>query len=277
MQLKDQVAIVTGGGSGLGRAITERYVEEGARVAIFDQSRERIEGVTKALGDKVIGIVGDVRDMADNKRAVDECVKTFGKLDTLVGNAGVWDWSKSLVSTEDDALATAFDEIFAINVKGYVLAAKAALPELYKSKGQMIFTASNASFYPGGGGVLYTATKHAVVGMIKQMAHEFAPHIRVNGVAPGGIGGSNLAGLTVLGQAKDKFSDLPLNELMKQMLPLERSFQAAEYAGAYVFFANRDDNQPGTGSVLNFDGGIGMRGFGSANLGGELVEAFGKA
>ena len=277
MQLKDQVALVTGGGSGLGRAIVERYVEEGAHVAIFDRSQERIEEVTKALGGKVIGIAGDVREMADNKRAVVECVKAFGKLDTLVGNAGVWDWSKSLVSTEDDALVSAFDEMFAINVKGYVLAAKAALPELYKSKGQMIFTASNASFYPGGGGVLYTATKHAVVGMIKQMAHEFAPHVRVNGVAPGGIGGSNLAGIGALGQAGNKFSELPLNDLMKQMLPLERAFHAREYAGAYVFFANRKDNQPGTGGVLNFDGGIGMRGFASANMGAELVEAFGNA
>ncbi|GEO85998.1 3-(cis-5,6-dihydroxycyclohexa-1,3-dien-1-yl)propanoate dehydrogenase [Allorhizobium sp. NPDC080224] len=277
MQLKDQVALVTGGGSGLGRAIVERYVEEGAHVAIFDRSHERIEEVTRALGGKVIGIAGDVREMADNKRAVVECVKAFGKLDTLVGNAGVWDWSKSLVSTADDALVSAFDEMFAINVKGYVLAAKAALPELYKSKGQMIFTASNASFYPGGGGVLYTATKHAVVGMIKQMAHEFAPHVRVNGVAPGGIGGSNLAGIGALGQAGQKFSELPLNDLMKQMLPLERAFHAREYAGAYVFFANRKDNQPGTGGVLNFDGGIGMRGFASANMGAELVEAFGNA
>lgn len=277
MQLKDQVALVTGGGSGLGRAIVERFVEEGARVAIFDRSQERIDEVTKALGGKVMGVAGDVREMADNKRAVAECVKAFGKLDTFIGNAGVWDYSKSMVTTEEDALSAAFDEMFAINVKGYVLGAKAALPELYKTKGHMIFTASNAAFYPGGGGVLYTATKHAVVGMIKQMAHEFAPHVRVNGVAPGGIGGSNLGGLNALSQQGAKFSDLPLDDLMKQMLPLERAFHGPEYAGAYVFFANRRDNAPGTGGVLNFDGGIGMRGFASPNMGGELVEAFGKA
>jgi NAD(P)-dependent dehydrogenase (short-subunit alcohol dehydrogenase family) len=165
--------------------------------------------------------------------------------------------------------------MFSVNVKGYVLAAKAALPELYKTRGQIIFTASNASFYPGGGGVLYTATKHAVVGMVKQMAHEFAPHVRVNGVAPGGIGGSNLAGLSALAQEGAKFSELPLDDLMKGMLPLERAFHAREYAGAYVFFANRRDNGPATGVVMNFDGGIGMRGFASPNMGKELVEAFG--
>lgn len=276
MQLRDQVALVTGGGSGLGKAIVERFVQEGARVAIFDRSQERIREIKKDLGRSVVGIVGDVREMADNKRAVAECVRAFGKLDTFVGNAGVWDYSKSMASTDDAALSAAFDEMFAINVKGYVLGAKSALPELYKTKGHMVFTASNAAFYPGGGGVLYTATKHAVVGMIKQMAHEFAPHVRVNGVAPGGIGGSNLAGLNALSQGGVKFSDLPLDDLMKQMLPLERAFNAPEYAGAYVFFANRRDNAPATGSVLNLDGGIGMRGFGSPNMGAQLVEAFGK-
>lgn len=274
MLLKDQVAVVTGGASGLGRAIVERFVEEGARVAVFDRSAERVEQVVADLGDKVVGVVGDVREMADNRRAIDECVKAFGKLDTLVANAGIWDWSKTLVTTSDEALVSAFDEMFSVNVKGYVLAAKAALPELFKSRGHIIFTASNASFYPGGGGVLYTAAKHAVVGLVKQMAHEFAPYVRVNAVAPGGIGGSNLAGLSALSQEGAKFSELPLDELMKQMLPMERAFEAREYAGAYVFFANRRDNGPATGVVMNFDGGIGMRGFVSPNMGSELVEAF---
>ncbi|WP_425986756.1 3-(cis-5,6-dihydroxycyclohexa-1,3-dien-1-yl)propanoate dehydrogenase [Brevundimonas sp. TWP1-2-1b1] len=274
MQLKDQVALVTGGGSGLGLAIVERFVEEGARVAVFDRSQERIEEVTRQFGDRVVGIAGDVRDIDDNHRAVDECLKSFEKLDTFVGNAGIWDYSKSLISTDDRDLSSAFDEMFGINVKGYVLGAKAALPALYKTKGHMIFTASNASFYPGGGGVLYTATKHAVVGMIKQMAHEFAPYVRVNGVAPGGIGGSNLSGSSALAQQGVKFSDIPLDDLMKQMLPLERAFKAHEYAGAYVFLANRRDNTPGTGGVLNFDGGIGMRGFASPNMGVQLSEKF---
>src|SRR3546814_8711362 len=82
--------------------------------------------------------------------------------------------------------------MFAIIVKGYILAAKAALPALYKSKGSAIFTVSNAGFYPGGGGVLYTAGKHAVIGLVKQLAHEWGPRIRVNGIAPGGILGSDI-------------------------------------------------------------------------------------
>lgn len=276
MQLNGQVALVTGGGSGLGRAIVERYVEEGARVAFLDRSQERIDEVTSLLGSNVIGVLGDVRELDDHKRAVAVCVEKFGKLDTLVANAGVWDYMASLAQIDEGALSSAFDEIFTINVKGYVLAAKASLPELYKTRGNIIFTVSNAGFYPGGGGVLYTSTKHAVVGIIKQLAHELAPHIRVNGVAPGGIAGSNLAGLKSLAQENIKFSELPLEEMMKQMLPLARSFHAREYAGAYVFFANRRDNSPATGAILNVDGGIGMRGFASANLGAQLDELYGK-
>ncbi|AJE45064.1 3-(cis-5,6-dihydroxycyclohexa-1,3-dien-1-yl)propanoate dehydrogenase [Celeribacter indicus] len=276
MQLKDQVALITGGGSGLGRAIAERFVEEGARVAILDRSQERIDEVVGALGDNVIGVAGDVREMADHKRAVAECVRAFGKLDTLVGNAGVWDYNQTLAGMADDAVSPAFDEMFSINVRGYLLAAKAALPELYKSRGNAIFTVSNAGFYPGGGGVLYTATKHAVVGMIKQLAHEWGPYIRVNGVAPGGIGGSNLAGLSALSQDGHRFSDIPFDELMPRLVPLEKAFYTQDYAGGYVFFANRRDNGPATGVVLNFDGGIGMRGFASPNMGAELAEKFGE-
>ena len=275
MRLKDQVVLVTGGGSGLGFAIVKRFVEEGARVAVFDRSSERVENVVRIFGESVVGITGDVSKVEDNTNAVAGCIKSFGKLDTFIGNAGIWDYSQPMVATTDSALGQAFDEMFAVNVKGYILGAKAALKELYKANGQIIFTASNASFYPGGGGVLYTAAKHAVVGLVKQMAHEFAPHVRVNAIAPGGIGGSNLAGVGALSQQNAKFADLPLDEMMKQMLPLERAFQADEYAGAYVLLADRRDNQAATGGVLNLDGGIGVRGFGSPNLGSTLVDAFG--
>src|SRR3546814_14892181 len=85
-------------------------------------------------------------------------------LDCLIGNAGVWDYSTQLADIPDNGISEAFDEMFAIIVKGYILAAKAALPALYKSKGSAIFTVSNAGFYHGGGGVLYTAGKHAAIG-----------------------------------------------------------------------------------------------------------------
>src|SRR5581483_11566532 len=94
--LEGKVALVTGGASGLGRAIVERFVKEGARVALLDRARERGEALASQLGPNVAAIAGDVTVLADNRRAVDETVKKFGRLDCLVGNAGIWDFSVSL-------------------------------------------------------------------------------------------------------------------------------------------------------------------------------------
>src|SRR5271167_2480839 len=148
--LDGQVALVTGGGSGIGRAVAERYVEEGARVAVMDRAADRSEGLKARFGDKVTAISGDVSRLDDNKRAVAETVAAFGKLDIFVGNAGVLDGFIRLADLPEDRLAAACDELFAINVKGCILGAKAAMGELAKSNGCMIFTASGAGFTSAG-------------------------------------------------------------------------------------------------------------------------------
>ncbi len=150
--LEGKVALVTGGASGLGRAIVERFVAEGARVAILDRSRERSEELAKSLGPNVAATIGDVTILADNQRAVSDTVKRFGQLDCFVGNAGIWDFNMSLVDLPDDRIGEAFDELFGVNVKGYLLGAKAAYRELAKTRGCIIYTVSNAGFYPCGGG-----------------------------------------------------------------------------------------------------------------------------
>nr|AAX45790.1 cis-chlorobenzene dihydrodiol dehydrogenase [Pseudomonas putida] len=275
MRLEGEVALVTGGGAGLGRAIVDRYVAEGARVAVLDKSAAGLEALRKLHGDAIVGVEGDVRSLDSHREAVARCVEAFGKLDCLVGNAGVWDYLTQLVDIPDDLISEAFEEMFEVNVKGYILAAKAALPALYQSKGSAIFTLSNAGFYPGGGGVLYTAGKHAVIGLIKQLAHEWGPRIRVNGIAPGGILGSDLRGLKSLDLQDKSISTFPLDDMLKSVLPTGRAATAEEYAGAYVFFATRGDTVPLTGSVLNFDGGMGVRGLFEASLGAQLDKHFG--
>nr|O69264.1 RecName: Full=Chlorobenzene dihydrodiol dehydrogenase [Cupriavidus sp. PS12]AAC46395.1 cis-chlorobenzene dihydrodiol dehydrogenase [Burkholderia sp.]ABR26229.1 cis-chlorobenzene dihydrodiol dehydrogenase [Pseudomonas nitroreducens] len=274
MKLKGEVALVTGGGAGLGRAIVDRYVAEGARVAVLDKSAAGLEEIRKRHGDAVVGIEGDVRSLDSHREAVARCVETFGKLDCLIGNAGVWDYQTQLADIPDNGISEAFDEMFAIIVKGYILAAKAALPALYKSKGSAIFTVSNAGFYPGGGGVLYTAGKHAVIGLVKQLAHEWGPRIRVNGIAPGGILGSDIRGLKTLGLQDQTIATMPLADMLGPVLPTGRVATAEEYAGAYVFFATRADTVPLTGSVLNIDGGMGVRGLFEASLGAQLDKHF---
>jgi 2,3-dihydroxy-2,3-dihydrophenylpropionate dehydrogenase len=108
----------------------------------------------------------------------------FGRLDCFIGNAAIWDHGATLIGRGGEELERGFDELFAINVKGYLLGAKAAAQALIASEGSIIFTLSNSAFYPGGGGPLYTASKHAGVGLVRQLAYELAPKVRVNAVAP---------------------------------------------------------------------------------------------
>src|SRR5262249_47079058 len=154
----NKVALVTGGASGLGRAIVERFLDEGAKVGILDRARERSAELATRFRDRVHAVVGDVTVPADNNRAVAETIGSFGRLDCFVGNAGIWDFNLALVDLPEDRIGAAFDELFGVNVKGYLLGAKAAYRELAKTRGSIIFTVSNAGFYPCGGGPLYTAS-----------------------------------------------------------------------------------------------------------------------
>ena len=196
--LDGQVVLVTGGGSGLGRAIVERFVREGASVAVLDRSAEKLAALRDQLGSRIIAIAGDVTKLEDNQRAVAETVQAFGRLDCFVGNAGLHDASTPLATMSAESLSSAFDELMGVNVKGYLLGAKASLSELLRTDGRIIFTVSNAAFDPGGGGVLYTSSKWAVRGLITQLAYELAPRVRVNGVAPGPLA-SDLRGPEALG------------------------------------------------------------------------------
>lgn len=276
MTLKGEVALVTGGAAGLGRAIVDRFVDEGARVAVLDRSAAGLAALKETHGDAVVVVEGDVRYLASHREAVSACVEQFGKLDCLIPNAGVWDYSTALVDIPDDVVEEAFDEMYSINVKGYLLAAKASLAALYATKGSITFTISNAGFYPGGGGTLYTGAKHAAVGLVKQLAFELGPHIRVNGIAPGGLGGSDLRGLKALDLQDTSITSIPLGDMLASVLPTGQMATTTESAGAYVFFSTRADNVPLTGSVLNFDGGMGVRGLDATNRGALLDQHFGQ-
>lgn len=258
--LKDAVVLITGGGSGLGRALVERFLREGARVAVMDSRAERVEQLVADLGDQVEAIAGDVTQYSDNERAVQRAVSRFGRLDTFIANAGVFDFFQALPEYEGDKLGTAFDELFSVNVKGGLLGARAALPELIKTRGSILFTISNAGFYPGGGGPLYTASKHALVGLVKQLAHELAPKVRVNGVAPGGMK-TNLSGLHATGTGAQSMADVEgLDQMLRDVTPLQIAPRPEDYCGPYVLLASAAEAGPITGVIINTDGGLGVRG-----------------
>src|SRR3546814_11187251 len=142
------------GGAGLVRASVDRYVSEGARVAVLYKSAAGLEEISKRHGDAVVGIEVDVRSLDSHREAVARCVETFGKLDCLIGNAGVWDYSTQLADIPDNGISEAFDDMSAIIVKGHILAANAELPALYKSTGSATFTDKHAGLDPGRVGVL---------------------------------------------------------------------------------------------------------------------------
>lgn len=271
--LNGKTALITGGASGLGRAVVERFVEEGASVIVLDRNETALSALTDAFPDKVRGVCGDVRSFQDNTRAADLAVSAFGRLDIFIGNAGVWDYSMSLADLPAERIDEAFDEMFSINTKGYLLGAKACLPHLVKSRGCILFTLSNSAFYPGGGGPLYTATKHANLGLIKQLAFELAPYVRVNGIAPGAIP-SDLRGARALGQDQLSISTIPLEEYVKRGIPLGRLPKPSEYAGSYVYLASAENSGFATGAIINIDGGIGVRGLASVAGGHDLDSKF---
>lgn len=275
-RLDQEVVLVTGGASGLGRAIVDRFVEEGARLAVLDRSAEKLAALSEAYGEDIVTIEGDVRVLADHQRAVAACLSRFGRLDCAIGNAGIWDYSVSLDALPEAGLDAAFDEMFHINVKGYLLLAKAALPSLAASGGSIIYTVSNAGFDPAGGGPLYTATKHAVVGLIRQLAYELAPVVRVNGVAPGPIS-TDLRGAGALGLGEQSIGALDLEALAAPTMPLALVPAAEDYAGAYVALASRRDNRAATGGVISLDAGIAVRGIGQPSLGAGLAAKYGTA
>ena len=257
--LDGQVALVTGGGSGIGRAVVARYIAEGARVGVMERVATRADRLRGEFGDQVIGITGDVSSLADNKRAVAETVRAFGRLDVFVGNAGIFDVYASVADMPEDQLVRAYDELFAVNVKGVIFGVRAALPELKKSKGCVVLTASVAGLNSGGGGALYTASKHAVVGLIRELAVELAPDVRVNGVAPGGTM-TDLRGLQSLGNDdRSQFANPGIEDRLRAGNPMHIALQPDDLAGAYLFLASRNIAGAITGVILTVDAGAMLR------------------
>jgi 2,3-dihydroxy-2,3-dihydrophenylpropionate dehydrogenase len=272
--LEGDVALITGGGSGLGRKVAERYVAEGASVVIVGHDATQLEETIAAQPDpsRWMAAVADVRDTEALHAAVDACVERFGKLDTLVANAGIWDFQRQLTRLSGAELGALFDELMSINVKGYLLSAEAAWRELVKTRGSIVMTLSNASFYVNGGGPVYTAAKHAALGLVRELAYELAPSVRVNGVAPGGMN-TDLRGPAAVGlETRSIGASFAKNAGSKAVIPLhDSSTDPGEFVAPYVLLASRQASVI-TGEVISADGGIGVRGFASPAGGDHLSD-----
>lgn len=258
--LDGEVALITGAGSGLGRALVERFVAEGARVLAMDLDHERAREAAASHDGSVIGVAGDITVPGDNQRAVDACLESFGKLDVFVGNAGIFDYGAKIAETPIDQLDMGFDEVMGVNVKGHLLGVKAALPALMRSRGSVLLTASMSSWHAGIGGVVYTASKHALLGVVRQLAFELAPEVRVNGVAPGFMR-TDIRGPRSLGLGEVTASSvIDLDALADAATPMKLLPRPQDYTGHYVQLASRDNAVATTGVVVETDGGISVRG-----------------
>ncbi|HKI39465.1 MAG TPA: 3-(cis-5,6-dihydroxycyclohexa-1,3-dien-1-yl)propanoate dehydrogenase [Mycobacterium sp.] len=258
--LEGRRALVVGAGSGIGRAVVDAFLGEGARVAVLERDPDKCAALSTAHPE-VVTTAGDATTRIPNDLAVAAAVEAFGGLDVLVNCVGVFDFYRSIEDLDADVLDGAFDEIFRVNVKSHLHSVKSALPALRQSEHAVILlTESTSAYYPGRGGVLYVASKFAVRGLVTALAHDLAPGVRVNGIAPGGTLGTDLRGVASLGSAERSMSDTPerAGELAARV-PLEIALTGEDHAWSYVFLAS-DRSRGITGGVVHSDGGMSVAG-----------------
>ena len=245
-KLKDKVALITGGDSGIGRAVAVLYARESADVAIIylpeeQQDAEETKQAVEHEGRQCMLIPGDVRDAAFCRRAVAQTVRKFGKLDILVNNAAYQHRQEGLENISEEQ----WEKTFRTNIFGYFHMAKAALPHL--KAGSAILNTSSETGLEGNKQLLdYAATKGAINAFSKSLAQNLiVKQIRVNCVAPGPV-------WTPLNVA-----DKPAEEVGKHGAdtPMGRPAQPEEIAPAYVFFAAEACSSYITGEVLSIMGG----------------------
>jgi NAD(P)-dependent dehydrogenase (short-subunit alcohol dehydrogenase family) len=245
-KLKEKVALITGGDSGIGRAVAVLFAREGADVAFtFLKEEKRDADETKraveAEGQRAYPLSGDVRDPKVCKKLVEQTVKEFGKLDILVNNAAFQQHQESL----EDVSEEQWDRTFKTNIYGYFYMTKAALPHL--EEGSAIVNTGSITGLEGSKELLdYSSTKGAIHAFTKSLAQSLVERgIRVNCVAPGPV-------WTPLNPSDKKAEDVAE---FGGDTPMKRPAQPEEIAPAFVFFASEVDSSYVTGEVLTLLGG----------------------
>jgi 2-hydroxycyclohexanecarboxyl-CoA dehydrogenase len=242
--LTERVALVTGGARGIGRAIVERLIAEGARVAIADiQGAKEAAG---AVGHAAIGVRMDVADSASVRAGVGEVLAHFGKIEALVNNAG-WDKVEPFVKAAEET----WDKVLAINLRGPIAVTRAVLDGMIERRaGWIVSISSDAGRLGSSGEVVYSAAKAGVIGFSKALAREVAKqNIHVNVVCPGP---TNTPLLAQVGADNPKLVDA-----LARAVPFGRIGEPADLAGAVAFLLS-DDASFITGQTLSVSGGMAM-------------------
>ena len=242
VRLSGKVAIVTGGGSGIGKAIAEAFAREGAGVTIAGRHQDKLDHAAREISPECQAVAADVSKPADVEMLVAAATRKFKRIDILVNNAGILLPGTAESLTEED-----FDQTFNVNVRGLWLLSRAVLPHMRSvGGGSIINVGSVLSTLGARNRVAYSASKGAVLAMTKAMALDHAAeNIRVNCIAPGIVETEMVA----------RFStDENARKQRVALHPMGRFGQPLEVASAAVFLAS-DESEWTTGSVITVDGG----------------------
>ena len=249
MRLEGKVALITGGGSGMGMVASRLFASEGAKVVltdVADQAGEAVAAEIGAAGGEAVFVHADVSKEADAKAMVDAAIERFGRLDVLYNNAGVMMSADGSVDSTEESV---WDTTLAINVKGVAFGCKFGVPAMIASGGGSIINVASFVAWLGAATsqTAYTASKGAVLAMTREIAVEYARKgIRCNALCPGPIDTPLLAEL---------LSDPDRRQRRLVHIPMGRLGQADELAKAALFLAS-DDSSYMTGTSLIVDGGI---------------------
>jgi NAD(P)-dependent dehydrogenase (short-subunit alcohol dehydrogenase family) len=249
-KLNDKVALVTGGSRGIGRAIVERYLAEGARVAIADLAGAQELAAT--LGDKAMGVEVDVRKRPSIDRMIADVVSKWGGIDILVNNAGVFDLAPIVEVTE-----ASYDKIFGVNVKGLFFTLQAVAQHMIaRGKGGKIINMASQAGRRGEALVsIYCASKAAVISLNQSAGLDLIKHkINVNGIAPGVVDTPMWDDVDALFAKYEGRKPGEKKRLVGEAVPLGRMGTPEDYTGAAVFLASSDADYI-VAQTLNVDGG----------------------
>jgi 3-oxoacyl-[acyl-carrier protein] reductase len=246
MQLKDKVAIVTGSGRGIGKAIALQLAEAGANLVVSDIDKAtsvQVVAEIKELGCEAIAVTSDVSLSADAQSLIDKAIEKFGRIDFLINNAGITRDNLLLRMTEEE-----WDSVIAVNLKGTYNCIRAAARTLMKQRsGRIINIASVVGQIGNPAQINYAASKAGVIGMTKTAAKEMSSrNILVNAIAPGFIETAMTAQLPQ--EAREKLTGL---------IPLNRLGEPEDVAKVVLFLCSDAGNYI-TGQVINVDGGMVM-------------------
>ncbi|MGB7664864.1 MAG: glucose 1-dehydrogenase [Nitrososphaeraceae archaeon] len=244
-----KVALITGGNSGIGLAIAQRFVSEGAYVFITGRRRNELDAASKQIGSNITGVQSDVSNLADLDRLYSEVKKQKDHIDILFANAGLGESAPLEAITEAH-----FNKIFSVNVKGLLFTVQKALP-LFQGGGSIILNASTAGSKASTGFSVYGATKAAVRSFARSWAVELKHRkIRVNAISPGPIDTPGLSGF-VRDMAQNVQEIEQIKASIISSVPLGRMGSPDEVAKAVSFLAS-DDSSFITGIELFVDGGM---------------------